>query len=330
MKLETVAIILDSQHIAAEPRHIDTHQGATLSVRFLPDGKHIVVGGEDGTVRRWKLEEGNGLACEVGKPIHSEGGMNAAVASKDGRWIVLVGTEGRRITVWDAATRKRVAESVEAHEQRITALDVSPDASKIASGSRDGTVIVWCLETGQRLACPLKQGQSVSSVRFSPAGDRLASAGWDYSIRVWNVFSDADQVVTCIPTNPAYSLTWSNDGRRLFAGCFGGSILCFDLSSSTPTMSDSWPDHPHVDSVSTLCLSHNGKFIVSASSSECLVKIWDVHTRSELGSLKHTSEVLDVEVSPDDGHLVSATKDGKIFLWDIQKVLRTPYFFHVS
>lgn len=288
-----------------------------------------MIGGEDGTVRQCMVEAGSDHPTEVQKLVHFEEEMNAQVVSKDGKWIILVGTEGRRVTVWDAITHEKVVESAEAHEQKITALDVSSDASKIASGSRDGTVIVWCLETGQRLAGPFKQGQSVLSVRFSPRGDRLASTGWHIPIHVWNVCSDGDQSVTCIPTDPAYSLAWSNDGRRLFAGCYRGSILCFDVSSSTPAMSK-WPGHPHFDSISTLCLSNNGKFVISASSSECYVKIWDVHTRSELGSLKHTSEVLDVEVSPDDGHLVSATKDGKIFLWDIQKVLRTPYFFHVS
>ncbi|KAH0826114.1 WD40-repeat-containing domain protein [Lanmaoa asiatica] len=231
--------------------------------------------------------------------------------------------------VWDAITHERVVESIDAHEQKITALDVSPDGSKIASGSQDGTVIVWCLETGQRLAGPFKQGRSVLSVRFSPMGDRLASAGWHHSIHVWNVCGDGGQFATSIPTDPVFSLAWSSDGRRLFAGCHWGSILCFDVSSSTPTMSK-WPGHPHVDSISTLRLSNNDKFIISASSSECSVKIWDVHTRAEIGSLKHTTEVLDAEISFDDGRLVISAKDGKISIWNLRKVLPMSYFFQLT
>lgn len=280
-------------------------------------------------VRRWKVEERSDHTGEVGKPVLSEGGMTVAAVSRDGRWIILVGTDSRRVTVWDATTHERVVESIEAHEQKITALDVSPDASKIASGSQDGTVIVWCLETGKRLAGPFKQGQySVLSVRFSPTGDRLASAGWDYSIHVWNVCSDGDPSVTCIP-DPAYSLAWSNDGRRLFAGCHRGSILCFDVSSSTPTMSK-WLGNPHGDSISTLCLSNNGKFVISASSSECSVKIWDVHTRFEIGSLGHRGEVIDVDISREDDHLVSAAKDGQVSIWNLREVLPISYFSHVG
>lgn len=299
-------------------------------MRFLPDGKHIVIGGNDGTVRRWKVEEGSDHATEVGKLVHSEGGMNTAVVSKDGRWIVLVGTEGRRVTVWDATTHERVVESIEAHEQKITALDVSPDGSKIATGSRDGMVIVWCLQTGQRLAGPFKHGQWVLSVRFSPTGDRLASAGWNYSIHVWNIGNDSDQYATCIPTDPAFSLAWSKDGRRLFTGCYQGSILRFDVSSPTTQTMLKWPGHPHLDSIPTLCLSNNGKFIISASGSERSVKIWDAHTQSEIGSLRHAGELIDAEISPDDGHLVTGAKDGQVSIWNLRKVLPMTYFFHVS
>jgi WD40 repeat protein len=255
--------------------------------------------------------------------------MSEAVVSKDGRWIVLAGTEGRRVAVWDATTHARVVESIEAHEEKITALDVSPDASKIASGSRDGTVIVWCLETGRRIAGPLKQARSVLSVRFSPSGDRVASAGSDFLIHVWSICSDDVRSVTRVPTDPACSLAWSNDGRRLFTGCHRGSILCFDVSGLTPAITK-WPGHPHFDSVSTLCLSNNGKFVVSASGSECSVKIWDVHTRTKIISLRHTGEVLNAEISSDDGYLAIGAKDGTVSVWNLRKFLPVSYFFHVS
>lgn len=299
-------------------------------MRLLPDGKHIVCGGNDRTVRWWNVEDGSDHANEVGNPVYSAGEMSAAVVSEDGKWVILPGTGGRGVAVWDATTRERVVESIEAHDEKITALDVSPDASKIASGSRDGMVIVWCLETGRRIAGPLKQGRSVLSIKFSPTGDRLASAGADFSIHVWSIRSGGGLSTTCVPTDPACSLAWSSDGRRLFAGCHRGSILCFDVSSSMTSITK-WPGNPHFDSVSTLCLSNNGKFIISASSSECSVKIWDVHTQSQILSLKHTSEVLDAEISPDDGRLVSGAKDGKISTWNLRTVLPIEsYFFHVG
>lgn len=256
--------------------------------------------------------------------------MSEAVVSRDGRWIVLARTEGQKVAVWDATTHARVVE-FEAHEEKITALDVSPDASKIASGSRDGTVFVWCLETGRRIAGPLKQARSVLSVRFSPTGDRIASAGSDFLIHVWSICSDNVQSETRVPTDPACSLAWSNDGRRLFTGCHRGSILCFDVSGLTPAITK-WPGHPHFDAVSTLCLSNNGKFVVSASGSEYSVKIWDVHTRTEIISLKHISlsEVLNAEISSDDGYLAIGAKDGTVSIWNLRKFLPVSYFFHVG
>ncbi|KAF8121118.1 hypothetical protein EV363DRAFT_1234174 [Boletus edulis] len=309
-----------------ELRRIDAHQGPVSSVRFLPEGKHLVIGSNSGTVRLLKVEEGSEHASEVGKGFHSAGEISAAEVSKDGKWVILAGARG--FTIWDATTHERMVESIEAHAEKITALDVSLDVSKIATGSRDGTMVIWCLETGRRIAGPLKQDRSVLSVRFSPAGDRLASAVSDYSIYVWSICNDGCLSATRVPTtDPACSLAWAGDGCHLFAGCHRGSILCFDVSGLAQVAAK-WNGHPHFDSISTLCLSNNGKFIISASSSECSVKIWDVHTRSEITSLQHDSEVLDAEISFDDCHLVSGTKEGKIYIWNLRNLLPTSYFFH--
>lgn len=294
-------------------------------MQFLPDGTHVIIGGGDGTIRQWRVEEGTGGACEVWKQTHFEGEMKAAVVSKDGKWIVLA--HSFRVTIRDATTRENMGEFLVPEE--ITALDVSPDALKIATGSQDGTVFIWSLETRRRIAGPLKQDRSVLSVRFSPTGDRLATAGPDFSIHVWNICSGTGLSMTCVPTDPAYSLIWSNDGRRIFAGFNQGSIQSFDVSGST-SATKKWAGHPHFDSVSTLCLSNNGRFIVSASSAGCLVKIWDVLSQSEILSLRHTSEVLAAEISLDDSHLVVGAKDGKTHIWNLRKCLQMSYFFHVG
>lgn len=101
-----------------EPRYVDTHQGTISSIRYSPDGKHITIGGKDGTIRQWKVEAGGDYTTEVVKLTYSEepDEMSAQAVSKDGRWIVLVRTEDRRFTVWDATPHERMAGSAEAHE----------------------------------------------------------------------------------------------------------------------------------------------------------------------------------------------------------------------
>ena len=55
----------------------------------------------------------------------------------------------------DAATGKRLAESSHGHEERVTALELSPNGKHLASGSRNGTVRVWDTETLEALSEPV-------------------------------------------------------------------------------------------------------------------------------------------------------------------------------
>ena len=62
---------------------------------------------------------------------------------------------------------------------------VSPDGSKIASGSADFTVMLWNIETGDLLQTFTGHLGEVRSVAFSPDGKLLASRGDDLEIKLW-------------------------------------------------------------------------------------------------------------------------------------------------
>jgi WD40 repeat protein len=63
----------------------------------------------------------------------------------------------------------------------------SPDGTRLAAGSADGTVQVWHTTTGR--ACPVLRGHAdqVWGVAFAPDGRGLASGSWDGTLRLWGV-----------------------------------------------------------------------------------------------------------------------------------------------
>ena len=322
-----VADCYDHLHeVNIEPRHLDIHGGAVTSLVFLDDGKHIVCGCKDGSIRRWRVSDWG----EIGPTMKSDGTVNSVAASQDGKWVVSGGA-GCKVTIWDASSHEKVGESTEQYERGVTALDISPDSSCVAAGSEDGSVIIWCLESRERIAGPLRHKQSrVSSVKFSPTGDRLASActGWDCdSIRIWHSRTGDQLACLSADTKPTYSFAWTRDGRRLFAGGPRGSIRCFNVT--TQSILSRFGDQIS-DSVTSLCISNNGRFLVAGSASGCSLSFWDINTLQPiLPTLFQPSEVLTIAISPDDQHLASGAIDKKITVRSLPDIVPLSYFFHV-
>ncbi|KAF8553285.1 hypothetical protein OG21DRAFT_1485545 [Imleria badia] len=307
-----------------EPRHIDVNGSPVTSLVYLVDGKHIVGGCKDGSIRRWRVNDGR----EIGPVMKSDGTVNSVAASPDGKWIASGGVD-RKVTIWNADSHQKAGELTEQHQSGVTALDISPDSSWIAAGSEDGLVFVWRMESRELVVGPLRHQESqVSSVRFSPTGDRLASActGWDcHSIRIWDRRTGDQLVCLSADTKPTYSLSWTRDGRRLFAGGPRGSIRCFDIRSQS--IISGFGDLS--DSVTSLSISNNDRFLVASSASGSSFGLWDVNTFQPIRpTVFQPSEVLTVAISPDDEHFVIGSIDKKISIRSLSDMVPLTYFFH--
>jgi len=73
------------------------------------------------------------------------------------------------------------------HKSNIRSLDFSPDGRLLASGSLDGGVILWDVETGQPLETLLASNRLVLCVDFSPDGTQLATGSTDGTVIIWPV-----------------------------------------------------------------------------------------------------------------------------------------------
>ena len=63
----------------------------------------------------------------------------------------------------------------------------SPDGKTLAGGSRDGTVRLWEVKTGEQKQVFTGHVGSVKGVAFSPEGKTLASGSRDGTVLLWKV-----------------------------------------------------------------------------------------------------------------------------------------------
>ncbi|KAJ6564303.1 WD40-repeat-containing domain protein, partial [Mycena capillaripes] len=131
---------------------LEGHTNWVTSVAFSPDGKRIVSGSYDHTVRIWDAETGAALR----EPLEGHTNSVTSVAfSPDGNRIVS-GSYDATVRIWDAETGAALREPLEGHTDWVTSVAFSPDGKRIVSGSYDHTVHIWDAETGAALGEPLE------------------------------------------------------------------------------------------------------------------------------------------------------------------------------
>jgi len=309
-------------------RIIETNsQHPIYEVFFAEDGKQVLSGGKEGMLRRWRVDDGH----EVGEPIRAEGAeIFAAALSPDGKWLVcglrrLDSGGEARVRIWDAQTREKVLD-IHGHIMAVLSVDISRDSTKCATGDYGGLAFIWSTTTGERLVGPLQHDGTVVAVRFSPNGDRIAIAVAENpdakSIRIYN--TDNGEELLDIPFSVkrmiSSSLTWSDDGRRLFAVSYG-EAKCFD--TATGTMLSKWSIQSK-GSPACIALAHNQRFIVVSAYNS--LSFWDASTHKQIGNvINRESTIRSTALSPNDDCIVTGEENGKVVLRSLRDVLPVSY-----
>jgi WD40 repeat protein/serine/threonine protein kinase len=154
----------------------------------------------------------------------------------------------------------------------------------------------------------------VQSVAFSPDGQRVASAGVDRTIKIWNTRTGQETLAIEAHAGPITSVAYSPDGQRLASASGDGSLRIWNaLTGQEDVVIEG-----HADSVQSVAFSPDGRQLASAGF-DTTVKIWDARTGQERHALRgHTSSVQSLAFSPDGRRLASGGIDRTVRIWDVR------------
>src|SRR5439155_12581775 len=155
----------------------------------------------------------------------------AVAISKSGQYWAAAGRRGE-VRLWRGAGQT-LHLVWQAHTDIVGSLAFSPDERTLASGSADGSVKLWDVESGAALWSGW-QASAIICLAFASDGGLLASGGLDATVRLWD--PKLGTLLQEVPhPGPVFSLAWSHDGRRLASGDFAGTIRLWQRQPTGPT-----------------------------------------------------------------------------------------------
>ena len=269
------------------------HTDSVLAVAFSLNGKLIVSGSSDKTVRLWEAETGK---LRRTREEHTAP-VNTVAFSPKGKKFWSASRKNNMLRSWYSRNGGRWSSKTSSSDsvKSITAVAFSQygktfaKATELSMAVKDKfqfAVFLSETDTGNDFAPILtKHTQKIAALTISPSGEFVATGSSDWTIEVWKV----------------------TDTEPLKETDLGDPL---------------WILKGHAGTVTSVAFSPSGKILASGSVDQ-RVRLWDLTTGQHLHTFSnHTSKISAVAFARDDV-LASGGSDGTVFIWDLNKIVST-------
>ncbi len=200
------------------------------------------------------------------------------------------------------------------HTDSVQAVAFSLDGRLALSGSQDGTVRLWEVETGRAVRVMEGHSDGVMSVAFGPDGRLALSGSEDGTVRLWEVETGRSMRVLEGHSDRVMSVAFSPDGDLALSGSEDGTVRLWEVETGRLMR----VLESHSDRVMSVAFSPDGRLALSGSE-DGTVRLWAVETGRAVRVVEgHSDRVRSVAFSPDRRLALSGSEDRTVRLWEVE------------
>jgi WD40 repeat protein len=317
------------------------HTEIVYSVAFSPDGKQVLTGSFDRTLKLWETATGKEIKSFGGGAGHQNLVLSVAF-SPEGPLLASGGADNTA-KLWDSqkAGSEPPVKNL-AHPNLVDAVAFNPAGTQLATGCHDGSVRIWDVAKGQQVreikAHTTPMMTQVYCVAWSPDGKQIVSGSLDHSLRLWDAAAGtlirqfkAHNAKEVIPVSAASTI-------GMLRAPLAQSLFLL-ASVVIPGKSEKDLDKGHREGVFCAAFSPDGSLLASGSGDRT-IKIWNVTDGSVVHDLvnphlkpaasakaaavppqAHPGWVYGLRFTPSGKHLVSAgmapRNHGYLAVWSV-------------
>ncbi|KAI8063567.1 WD40-repeat-containing domain protein [Gongronella butleri] len=286
------------------------HHGNVKCVEYLGvEGRTLVSGSSDNTLRLWDVESGDCLDILRG---HQSRIWDVS-CTPQGDYLASASGDAS-IKIWNVREGKAsCVNTLNGHTGDVYSVHYHPNETHLVSGGYDKTVKMFDVNTGATVKTFVGHQLAVTKTIVNPLGNLIISGSKDNTIKFWDIVSGL-----CIKTISSHlgevtSVEMNSSGTLLLSSSKDNSNRLWDVRTGKPIRRLKGHQNTSKNFVRAGFADNN---LIVGGSEDGIVYIWDLGTGEILQKLRgHSGLVYETAWNATQGLLASCSDDQTVKIW---------------